>query len=74
MWHERGGDREYLHRFLHDQTEGTGLGLSIVRRLVLDLEGTVRVASHPGTGTQVTVEIPAGPGGHRPGRSRRGSP
>ena len=40
---------------------GTGLGLSIVRRLVLDLRGTVRVTSEPGVGTRVMVEIPAGP-------------
>jgi two-component system, NtrC family, nitrogen regulation sensor histidine kinase NtrY len=43
---------------------GTGLGLSIVRRLVLDLGGSLRMETEPGTGTQATVEIPAGrPGG-----------
>ena len=42
---------------------GTGLGLSIVRRLVLDLRGTVRVTSTPGEGTRVMVEIPVGSGG-----------
>ncbi len=44
---------------------GTGLGLSIVRRLVLDVRGTVRVASEPGAGTRVMVEIPAGSSGAR---------
>jgi len=38
---------------------GTGLGLSIVRRLVMDLHGTVNVESVPGTGTRMIVDIPA---------------
>ncbi len=38
---------------------GTGLGLSIVKRLVLDLEGTLRVDTEPGAGTRVMVELPA---------------
>ena len=46
--------------FYTTKPAGTGLGLSIVRRLVLDLRGTVRVASEPGKGTRVMVEIPAG--------------
>jgi signal transduction histidine kinase len=37
---------------------GTGLGLSIVRRLVLDLGGSLRIDTEPGTGTRATVEIP----------------
>lgn len=37
---------------------GTGLGLSIVRRLVLDLGGSFRIETEPGTGTRATVEIP----------------
>ena len=39
---------------------GTGLGLSIVRRLVMDLQGTIRVESTPGQGTRVIIEIPLG--------------
>ena len=39
---------------------GTGLGLSIVRRLVMDLQGTIRVESGPGAGTRMVVELPAG--------------
>jgi signal transduction histidine kinase len=37
---------------------GTGLGLPIVRRLVLDLGGSFRIETEPGTGTRATVEIP----------------
>jgi two-component system nitrogen regulation sensor histidine kinase NtrY len=39
---------------------GTGLGLSIVRRLVMDLHGTLGVDSAPGSGTRITIEIPGG--------------
>jgi signal transduction histidine kinase len=38
---------------------GTGLGLSIVRRLVMDLHGTLGVDSAPGRGTRIIVDIPA---------------
>jgi signal transduction histidine kinase len=40
---------------------GTGLGLSIVRRLILDLEGTLRVDTQPGAGTRVLVDLPTAP-------------
>jgi signal transduction histidine kinase len=39
---------------------GTGLGLSIVRRLVMDIQGTIRVESAPGRGTRIIIEIPVG--------------
>jgi signal transduction histidine kinase len=39
---------------------GTGLGLSIVRRLVMDVQGTIGVESAPGRGTRIIIEIPAG--------------
>jgi len=38
---------------------GTGLGLSIVRRLVMDVQGTIGVESAPGRGTRIIIEIPA---------------
>ena len=38
---------------------GTGLGLSIVRRLVLDLGGSLRIETAPGSGTRAIVELPA---------------
>jgi signal transduction histidine kinase len=40
---------------------GTGLGLSIVRRLVMDVQGTIAVDSAPGRGTRIIIEIPAKP-------------
>ena len=46
---------------------GSGLGLSIVRRLILDLDGTLRVETEPSTGTRVLVDLPsAGDEGSRP--------
>ncbi|MGH7509088.1 MAG: ATP-binding protein [Gemmatimonadales bacterium] len=38
---------------------GTGLGLSIVRRLILDLDGSLRVETGPGAGTRFVVELPS---------------
>jgi signal transduction histidine kinase len=38
---------------------GTGLGLSIVRRLVLDLNGRLRIETAPGAGTRAIIELPA---------------
>lgn len=44
--------------FFTTKPGGTGLGLSIVRRLVLDLGGTLRIATEPGAGTRAMVELP----------------
>jgi signal transduction histidine kinase len=50
--------------FYTTKVGGTGLGLSIVRRLILDLNGSLRVETEPGAGTRFIVELPAAPGGH----------
>ncbi len=49
--------------FYTTKSGGTGLGLSIVRRLILDLNGSLRVETEPGAGTSFVVELPAAPGG-----------
>jgi len=43
--------------------QGTGLGLTLVYSIVLEQGGTVDVASAPGEGTTVTVNLPADGGG-----------
>lgn len=49
--------------FYTTKPQGTGLGLSIVRRLILDLNGTLRVETEPGAGTRIVVELPSTPRG-----------
>jgi signal transduction histidine kinase len=57
-----GMSRKELDRAFDDfyttKPGGTGLGLSIVRRLILDLNGTLRVETEPGAGTRFVVELP----------------
>jgi signal transduction histidine kinase len=55
---------QMFNDFYTTKAGGTGLGLSIVRRLVMDLGGTLGVESAPGKGTCISMEIPA----HRPKR------
>ena len=61
-----GMTREQLDRAFEDfhttKPDGAGLGLSIVRRLVLDLGGTLRIETEPGAGTRAIVELPAADG------------
>ena len=61
----KGMTRQQLERAFDDfyttKAGGTGLGLSIVRRLVLDLSGSVKVETQPGQGTKFFVELPAEP-------------
>jgi signal transduction histidine kinase len=43
--------------------QGTGLGLTLVYSIVVEQGGTIDVASAPGEGTTVTVELPVRPYG-----------
>jgi signal transduction histidine kinase len=52
---------------------GTGLGLSIVRRLVLDLGGSLRIETAPGAGTRAIVELPVRAAAQAPGEDGRSS-
>ena len=64
----RGMTEQELQRAFDDfyttKATGTGLGLSIVRRLVLDLNGSLRVETGPGTGSRFAIEIPAASAPH----------
>jgi signal transduction histidine kinase len=45
---------------------GLGMGLTIARRVVSALGGTINVASHVGSGTEVVVKVPRGISSARP--------
>lgn len=44
------------------KTEGSGIGLALAQELVRALEGTLEIASAPGTATKVTVRVPISAG------------
>lgn len=58
----RGMTRAELDRAFEDfhttKPSGTGLGLSVVRRLLIDVGGSVRAETAPGEGTTFTIELP----------------
>ena len=62
----RGMTKQELDRAFDDffttKPSGTGLGLSVVRRLVIDLGGSVRAETAPGAGSTFTIEIPSAGG------------
>ena len=58
-----GMSRETIERifdlYFSTKDAGTGLGLPITKKIVEEHGGTIRVASEPGQGTTVTIELPA---------------
>src|SRR5260370_26882773 len=58
----RGMSKQELDRAFDDfyttKAGGTGLGLSVVRRLLMDLGGSVRVGRAPGGGSTFASDIP----------------
>jgi len=44
--------------YFSTKAAGTGLGLPIARKIVEDHGGTIRIASEPGRGTRVIIELP----------------
>jgi len=67
-----GMTREELERAFADfhttKEGGTGLGLSIVRRLALDMGGSLRIETAPGAGTRAVLELPIAPSSADGGR------
>jgi signal transduction histidine kinase len=45
-------------RAVESQVRGSGIGLSLVRTIVEEHGGAVRIESHPGAGTAVTIDLP----------------
>jgi signal transduction histidine kinase len=58
----RGMSQEELNQAFDDfyttKERGTGLGLSVVRRLIVDLGGSLTVETAPGQGSRFIVELP----------------
>lgn len=58
----RGMTRKELNLAFNDfhttKATGTGLGLSVVRRLLTDINGSMRVDTAPGVGSTFTLDIP----------------
>lgn len=51
--------RRVFDDFFTTKEKGTGLGLSIVRRLVMDLDGSIDVDSVPERGSRFVIDLPA---------------
>jgi len=58
-----GMSRDALERifdpYFSTKDSGTGLGLPIAKKIIEEHGGTIQIASEPGAGTTVTIELPA---------------
>lgn len=52
-------DKVFEPYFTHGKPDGTGLGLALAKKIVEDHKGRIEVESREGTGTTVTVTLPA---------------
>jgi signal transduction histidine kinase len=59
----KGMDRETLSNvfvpFYSKKTKGTGLGMAIAKKVIEDHGGRIEVSSQPGTGTEISITLPA---------------
>jgi len=56
--------------FFTTKTHGSGLGLAIAKKTIEDHGGRIDVTSGAGAGTEVTIALPAHPGGRAAGNGR----
>jgi len=60
--HGSGMDKETIENvftpFFTKKSGGTGLGMAIVKKVIDEHGGTIHIASNPGQGTEVLIELP----------------
>jgi signal transduction histidine kinase len=56
--------------FFTTKAQGSGLGLAIAKKTIEDHGGRIAVTSGAGAGTEVTITLPAPPGGRSAGTAR----
>jgi two-component system sensor kinase FixL len=44
--------------FYSKKSEGTGLGMAIAKKIIEGHQGKIHINSHPGKGTEITIELP----------------
>jgi signal transduction histidine kinase len=52
-------DKVFEPYFTHGKPDGTGLGLALAKKIVEDHKGRMEIQSNEGTGTTVTIILPA---------------
>jgi signal transduction histidine kinase len=49
---------ENVFTFFTKKSSGTGLGMAIVKKVIDEHGGSIHIASKPGHGTEVLIELP----------------